>query len=199
MTQAPAPGFLWAAGKKLQLSPKRVQAKPSPASPTAAPVTAPPPFPWHPGERPPASGIQERATGGMLPLTCAASQVCYSPRGTRGARLPAGGVGGPRKGARAACGASSRLPRPAHSCSLGSRAVGPHPESPAEARPLCLGSGLSLEPISPEENKEPRPRRPNLLLSPHAPVHHLPKDAFVCSGSRGLPGMPTPWPKVPLV
>ncbi|XP_057397492.1 proline-rich protein 2-like [Balaenoptera acutorostrata] len=41
----------------------------------------------------------------------------------------------------------------------------PEPQSPGEARPLCLGSGISSEPTSREGNKEPRPPRPSLRLS----------------------------------
>lgn len=72
------------------------------------------------------------------------------------------------------------------------------PEPSESCRRLAALSGFRLvfgahHPGREQRASTPTPQPPPL---PHTPVHHLPKDAFVCSGSRGLPGMPTPLPKV---
>lgn len=74
-----------------------------------------------------------------------------------------------REARRGRLGGVWRLLSPASSLPLSLSRVasqGPEPQSPGEAWPLCLGSGISSEPTSREGNKEPRPPRPSLRLSP---------------------------------
>lgn len=179
----------------MQLSPKRVQAKPSPASPNVAPVTAPPLFARHPGCHPPAAsrkGPQEECYSSNVERP---GSVIFPRRDSRCAP-PCGRFREARKGILGSMWRLSRLTRPAHSCSLGSRAVGPNPQSPAEAWPLCLGSGLSSEPISQDENKEPQqPLYPNLRLSPTRRFITFLKTPLSAQEAEVCQGCPHPCPK----
>lgn len=167
LTHAPASRSLRGAGEQPQLSPKRGRANPAGLAQPRRPYLPGSSSAQRPARCPAARGVQERATGRMLPGKCGASQVGHFPERDTGCAPPswrrfreAG------RGLQDSRDASCRLtgpPTPAPQ-----RAEGPNPQSSGEAWRLCLGSRLCSEPTGPEGNKEPRPPRPASASPPRA-------------------------------